>query len=158
MKLSIIFCFAIAIVNLAACHKMDPDEQRKLEEKLASALASAASSASVTAGSAPAAKAAFVQKGIAPGKVAVGYMELLSDPAQCAVVTDTAANKAKFEKDADKLAKMMKGKIVASCPTENVVGTCNAGFGMLGNYYGPKWTAETAKKDCLSSPHQKWVD
>lgn len=31
-------------------------------------------------------------------------------------------------------------------------------MGMLANYSGPKWTAETAKKGCLSHPYQKWVE
>ena len=99
----------------------------------------------------------YVQKGIAPGKVAVGFIELLADPAQCAVVTDDPAGKDKFQKNGENLAKMLKGKIVPACPTENVMGTCDAGFGLLGNYYGPKWTAETAKKDCAAAK-QKWVD
>jgi hypothetical protein len=29
---------------------------------------------------------------------------------------------------------------------------------MLVNYSGPKWTADTAKKDCASHPMTKWVD
>ena len=105
-----------------------------------------------------AAKPAFVQKGIKPGKVVVGYMQDIKDATQCAAVTDDPAKQAAFTKDADKLAAMMKGKIVPACPTDNVVGTCNVGMGMLANYSGPKWTAETAKKDCLAHPHQTWVE
>jgi len=123
----------------------------------AATTAAAAPSAAAPAPSATAAAPAFTQKGIKPGKVVVGYMQDLKDESQCAVVTDAPANQAKFAKDGDKLAAMMKGKIVPSCPTTNVVGTCDAGFGMLANYSGPKWTADTAKKDCLAH-HQKWVD
>lgn len=101
---------------------------------------------------------AFVQKGIPAGKVVVGYLQDKTDAAQCAVVVDDPAKKDAFKKDADKLAEMMKAKVVPSCPTNAVVGTCNAGLGMLVNYSSPKWTAESAKKDCASKPHQKWVD
>jgi hypothetical protein len=105
-----------------------------------------------------AAKPAYVQKGIPAGKVVVGYLVDNSDPAQCAVVVDAPAKKDAFKKDADKLAELMKAKVVTSCPTDNVVGTCNAGLGMLVNYSGPKWTTESAKKDCTGKPHQKWVE
>jgi hypothetical protein len=104
------------------------------------------------------AKAAFVQKGIAPGKVVVGYLQDSTDPNQCAAVIDLASKKDDFTKNGDQFAQMMKSKVVAACPTDDVVGTCNAGMGLLVNYSGPKWTADTAKKDCLAHPHQKWVD
>ena len=104
------------------------------------------------------AAAAFVQKGVQPGKVIVGYIQDATDPNQCAAVTDAPAKKDEFTKNADKFAEMVKGKIVTSCPTDNVVGTCNAGFGMLVNYSGPKWTKETAQKDCVSHPHQTWIE
>jgi hypothetical protein len=52
---------------------------------------------------------------------------------------------------------MMKAKIVPSCATDNVVGTCRAGLGMLVNYSGPQWTKETAQKDCVGHPHASWV-
>jgi hypothetical protein len=54
----------------------------------------------------------------------------------------------KRAKDGDKLAAMFKGKVAPSCPTDRVVGTCDAHSGVLLNYYGPKWTADTAKPDC----------
>ena len=109
-------------------------------------------------GSAGSGKAAYVQKGIKPGKVVVGYLQDNADPAQCSVVTDAPAKKDDFTKNADQFAKMVKGKVVASCPTDNVVGTCSAGFGMLVNYSGPKWTTESAKKDCIGHPHATWVE
>jgi hypothetical protein len=120
--------------------------------------ASAAAPSTAAATAAPAAKAAFVQKGLKPGKVVVGYLQDNADPNQCAVVADDPANKEKFTKDGDKLAAMMKSKVVSTCPTDNVVGTCNAGFGVLVNYSGPKWTAETAKKDCASHKGATWVE
>jgi hypothetical protein len=103
-------------------------------------------------------KPAFVQKGIPAGKVVVGYIQDATDPNQCSAVTDVPAKKDAFAKDADKLAQMVKGKVVPSCPTDSVVGTCNAGFGMLVNYSGPKWTADTAKKDCTGHAHATWVE
>jgi hypothetical protein len=104
------------------------------------------------------AKAAFVQKGIQPGKVVVGYMVDAADASQCSALTDDPAKKDEFAKNGPELAKMMKGTIVPSCPTDNVVGTCNAGFGILVNYSGPKWTKESGQKDCVSHPHATWID
>ena len=112
-----------------------------------------------TAGAAAAPpKEAFVQKGIQPGKVAVGYLLDAADPSQCSVATDAPAKKDEFTKNAEKLAQMMKAKVVASCPTDNVVGTCSAGFGMLVNYSGPKWNKDSAKKDCTGHAHGTWVE
>ena len=141
-------------VAQVACSKADPT---------ATTTANAATVANGTTAAAPAApaapaKPAFVQKGIKPGKVVVGYMLDGADPAQCAVVTDDPAKKETFTKNADKLAAMMKAKVVTSCPTDNVVGTCDVGLGMIANYSGPKWTAETAKKDCISKPRQAWLE
>jgi len=114
---------------------------------------------STAAAAAPARpKAAFVQKGVQPSKIVVGYMASTQDESLCAVVTDDPAKKEAFTKHAGDLANMFKAKVVASCPTENVVGTCNVGFGLLWNYSGPKWTAESAKKDCSSKPHNTWVE
>jgi hypothetical protein len=104
------------------------------------------------------AKAAFVQKGIKPGQVIVGYLQDAKDPAQCAVVTDDPAKKDEFTKHGADIAKMMKATVATSCPTDSVVGTCNAGFGMLINYSGPKWTKETAQKECVGQPHATWVE
>lgn len=115
-------------------------------------------STSAKGGTADAPKTAFVQKGVQPGKVIVGYIQDATDPNQCAAVTDAPAKKDEFSKNAEKFAEMVKGKIVTSCPTDSVVGTCNAGFGMLVNYSGPKWTKETAQKDCVSHPHQTWIE
>lgn len=103
-------------------------------------------------------KAAFVQKGIQPGKVVVGYMQDAADSSQCSALTDDPAKKEEFAKNAGELAKMMKGTIVPSCPTDSVVGTCNAGFGILVNYSGPKWTKESAQKHCVAQPHATWLD
>jgi hypothetical protein len=129
-----------------ACSKADPGA------------ATGSASGAAKPGDAPKTASAFVQKGIQPGKVVVGYIQDSTDPNQCAAVTDAPAKKDEFVKNADKFAEMVKGKVVPSCPTDSVVGTCNAGFGMLVNYSGPKWTKETAQKDCTSHAHQTWID
>jgi hypothetical protein len=158
MKLisSFAFLVGLSVLSVACSKKADP------EATVTSTAAAVASSGAAAAAAAPAAsaapKAAFVQKGVKPGKVVVGYMEDGADATQCAAVTDDPAKKDTYTKNADKLAAMMKAKVVAACPTENVVGTCNIGMGMLVNYSGPKWTAETAKKNCTSKPHQTWVE
>jgi hypothetical protein len=149
-------CLLGLSVVAIACSKADPSSSATSNAATVASGATPATPAAVTP-AAPA-KPAFVQKGIKPGKVAVGYMVDLSDDAQCAVIADAPEKKEKFTKDADKLAAMMKGKIVAACPTENVVGTCDIGMGMIVNYSGPKYTTESAKKNCTSKPHQTWVD
>jgi len=150
-----------SVASVACSKKADPGSTvTSTGAAVASGTAAASTEApkAAAATATAAAKPAFVQKGVKPGKVVVGYVQDNTDANQCAAVTDDPAKKETFTKNADKLAAMMKGKIVPECPTENVVGTCNAGMGMLVNYSGPKWTAETAKKDCLAHPHQTWVE
>jgi hypothetical protein len=160
MKLvsSLVLVLGLSLAALA-CSKADPGSTTSTNATVTSTVATPSAEppkAAPVVSAAP--KPAFVQKGVKPGKVVVGYMQDLKDETQCAAVTDDPAKQAAFAKDADKLAAMMKGKIVPACPTDSVVGTCNAGMGMLVNYSGPKWTAETAKKDCLAHPHQTWVE
>ncbi len=124
----------------------------------ASARTAGAEAPKTAAAAAAPPKAAFVQKGIQPGKVIVGYVQDAADASQCSAVTDDPAKKEDFTKNAAELAKMMKGTVVPSCPTDNVVGTCNAGFGMLINYSGPKYTKESAQKACVAQPHATWID
>jgi len=147
-------------LSIVGCSK--PDSGATSTSGSASAAASPSAAAATTApapSAAPApAKPVFAQRGIKAGSVVVGYIQDSTDPNQCAAVTDAPSKKDAFTKDGDKLAAMVKGKVVPSCPTDSVVGTCNAGFGLLVNYSGPKWTEDTAKKDCASHPHQKWVD
>jgi hypothetical protein len=148
---------AIAVgVSIAACGKPDSGGSPAPTTNAAGTTPTAAAVTGTPAG-APA-KGAFVQKGIKPGNVIVGYIQDPADPSGCVVATDVPAKKDQFTKDGDKIAAMVKGKVVPSCPTDNVVGTCSLGFGMLGNYFGPKWTAESAKKDCLKQSGQKWVE
>jgi hypothetical protein len=151
MKTITLLSFLLLAAAPLACSKPD------------SAPPSGATSAKAAAAEAPKpaaapAKAAFVQKGIQPGKVVVGYLQDAADASQCTAVTDEPAKKDDFTKNAEQVAKMMKATVVTSCPTDNVVGTCNAGFGMLINYSGPKWTKETAQKECSSQPHATWIE
>ncbi len=48
---------------------------------------------------------------------------------------------------------MVKGEITTTCPTANIVGACRA-FGIVEQYYGPKYTADSAKKECKGT----WAD
>ena len=105
----------------------------------------------------------FVQKGVAPDKVIVGYVQDISDPSMCSAVSDAPEGKEVFERAGDHYAKLVHAKVVPSCPTDNVVGTCDNGVGLLTNYSGPKWTAETAKKHCNRTggrkfENRKWLD
>jgi len=153
---------AVGLLSVLACNK---PESGGSTASSATGAASPTPSSPATAAAAPATtapaaapKPAFVQKGVPAGKVVVGFIQDGKDPTQCAAVVDVPAKKDDFTKNADKVAQMMKGKVVDACPTDSVVGTCNAGMGMLVNYSGPKWTADTAKKDCVSHPYQKWVE
>jgi hypothetical protein len=149
---------AIAVgLSIAACSK--PESGAPPASTAATTTTTAATGGKPAAPAATTAPAgAFAQKGIKPGNVIVGYIQDPADPSGCVVVTDAPAKKDQFAKDGDKIAGMMKGKVVPACPTDSVVGTCNQGFGMLMNYFGPKWTADTAKKDCLKHTGQKWVE
>lgn len=148
---------AVGLLSMLACNKPDSSAASTGVGNHAPSAPTPSTPAPPATSAAPA-KPPFVQKGVAAGKVVVGYIQDGKDPNLCAAVVDAPAKKDDFAKNADKVAEMMKGKVVAACPTDSVVGTCNAGMGMLVNYSGPKWTAETAKKDCLSHPYQKWVE
>jgi hypothetical protein len=139
---------------LLACSK--PDTAAPASSTSAKATGAEAPKAAAAAPAPP--RAAFVQKGIQPGKIVVGYMQDAADASLCSALTDEPAKKEEFLKNADQLAKMMKGTIVPSCPTDSVVGTCNVGFGILTNYAGPKWTKESAQKHCVAQPHATWVE
>ena len=147
---------AVGLLSMLACNK--PDSGASSRGATNPMPSPAATTAAPPATAAAPAKPAFVQKGVPAGKIVVGYIQDGTDPSQCAAVVDVPAKKDDFTKNAEKVAQMMKGKVIAACPTDDVVGTCNAGMGMLVNYSGPKWTAETAKKDCLGHPYQKWVE
>jgi hypothetical protein len=100
----------------------------------------------------------FVQKGVPEGKVVVGYVQDNADPMKCSAVVDLPAGKEVFARAGDDYAKIVKGKVVPSCPTDNVVGECDNGMGLVTNYSGPKWTVEGAKKNCLRKPAHKWLE
>jgi hypothetical protein len=105
----------------------------------------------------PAKETARAQVGVEKGEVIVGYLQDSKDEAQCAALPAKESEKAKFDqKGLEEMAKMMKARVVAKCPDTAVVGTCKS-MGMLVNYSGPKYTAESAKKDCTTN-HGKWLE
>jgi hypothetical protein len=114
-----------------------------------------------TTGAAPAAtpvkEAARAQVGVEKGEVIVGYLQDLKDEGQCAALPAKESEKAKFDqKGLEEMAKMMKAKVVDKCPDTGVQGTCKS-MGMLVNYTAPKYTVESAKKDCTAN-HGKWLE
>lgn len=115
------------------------------------AAATAAATATATAAAAPAAGA---YKGLKEGNAVVGYVKDPSDEAQCGVITVKPEEKDKVTQDElKKIATMIKGELTSTCPTDNIVGGCRA-FGISIQYYGPKYTKDTAKKDCKGT----WAD
>ncbi|EYF05068.1 hypothetical protein [Chondromyces apiculatus] len=139
MKKMLVTC---AMVFLAACSKEAGTEGTQDSAK---------------PGSTTAAKPAAAQKGLEPGEVVVGYLQVPDDEAQCALLPVPEAEKAKFDSaKINELAGVLKAKVVTSCPTDNIVGTCKA-MGMLVNYQGPKYTKETAQADCAKGMG-KWLD
>lgn len=111
----------------------------------------AAAAASATA--AAAAPAAASYKGILEGRKVIAFVKDPKDEAQCGVVTAKPEEKELTQDELKKVAEMIKGEIASTCPTENIVGACRA-FGIAVQYYGPKYTADSAKKDCKGT----WAD
>lgn len=83
----------------------------------------------------------------------------------CLTVTLSPEKLAAFNKDrkagiAD-FAKQLKApkatKFMDACPTDQVVGTCLNGFGMLVSYYPPQYTTDSAKKNCTGKQGGSWV-
>jgi hypothetical protein len=152
--------FAFAALALVACGK---EEAAPTAAAGSSAKAAAPAGSTMPAAAAPKAEAkpeakpAAAQKGLEAGQVVVGYLKDPKDEGQCAALAAPEAEKAKY--DAAKLgevAKMLKSEVVASCPTDGVVGVCSA-MGMLVNYTGPKYTKESAQADCTKT-HGKWIE
>lgn len=148
---------SFTLLFAAGCNKSEPAPSAEASSHPASTSAPASTTAPATAP----AKSSFVQKGLKPGDVAVGYLKPTEakDEGECVVVGDKAEKKDDFKKHSAEVAKMLKATVVDSCPTENVVGTCTA-MGMANNYYGPKWTKDTAKADCEKENKgmAKWFD
>ena len=124
----------------------------------AAAVASAAPSAAPSASAASDDDDAVDdQEGLEKGEVVVGYIQDLKDEGQCAALPAPSAEKSKYDsKKLEEMATAMHSKVVKSCPDENVVGTCRM-MGMLVNYTGPKYTADSAKKHCKTNKG-KWFD
>ena len=145
----------LSIVSIA-CSKADPSATvTSNAATVAGAAATTATPAAATA--ATPAKPAFVQKGIKPGKIVVGYMLDSADPSQCAVVTDDPAKKETFTKNADKLAAMMKGKIVA-IPDRERRRHVQRRLRHARQLLRPEVDGQVRQEDCTSKPHQTWVE
>jgi hypothetical protein len=145
---------AFTVLAMIGCGK---EEAPSAPAATGSSAAAAAKPAPKPAAEAPKPAAAAAQKGLEAGQVIVGYLKDGKDDAQCAALMAPEAEKTKF--DAAKLAelaKMLKGTVVASCPSDNVVGTCKS-MGMLVGYSGPKHTKESAQKDCTQN-RGKWIE
>jgi hypothetical protein len=149
---------AFVVLAMIGCGKDEAPAKPAAGSSAAPAATTAAPPATTPAAAAtPAPAAPAAQKGLEAGQVIVGYLKDKSDEAQCAALPVPEAEKSQY--DAAKIgevAKMMKSDVVASCPTDNVVGTCKA-MGMLVNYSGPKYTKETAQKDCGEN-RGKWIE
>lgn len=168
MKTAIALILGAALVTVACDKKDQPATTASTAAAKTTTSATPAPTPSAAAAPAPSASAAEKadekkaddddeQEGLEKGEVIVGYIQDSKDEGQCAALAAKESEKAKFDKaKVEEVAKMMKGKVVDKCPTENVQGTCRA-MGMLVNYIGPKYTPETAKKDCTKN-HGKWFD
>jgi hypothetical protein len=128
--------------------------------KSAAPAAPAPSAAEAPASAAPSAAATEEkeeQEGLEKGEVVVGYIQDLKDEGQCAALPAKESEKAKYDqKKLEEVAKMMHAKVVPSCPSIGVQGTCRM-MGMLVNYVAPKYTIESAKKHCTQN-RGKWID
>ncbi|MBK7584764.1 MAG: hypothetical protein IPI67_31820 [Myxococcales bacterium] len=152
------------LLVLAGCDKKDaaPTAATATAKPEAPAAASAPAAAAPSAAPSAApekaeAEAPDDQEGLEKGEVIVGYLQDLKDEGQCAVLPAPEAEKGKYdEKKLEEVAKMMKAKVVKSCPTEGVQGTCRS-MGMLINYTAPKYTPDSAQKECKKN-RGKWFD
>lgn len=96
-------------------------------------------------------------KGI-EGKEIVGYLKDPKDEGVCVVLTAKSKEEAATltkEKMAE-IATMMKAELTDKCSTDGIIGSCFS-MGMLQNYYGPKYTKDTAKAGC-EKDHGKWYE
>jgi hypothetical protein len=152
----------VVLMMLVGCDKKDaaPAAASSTAAPAASA-APAVASAAAAPSAAPSAEAEaeeeYDQEGLEEGEVIVGYLQDLKDEGQCAVLPAKEAEKSKYDaKKLEEVAKMMKAKVVAKCPTQLVQGTCKT-MGMLVNYTGPHHTPESAQKHCKQN-RGKWFD
>jgi len=124
-------------------------------QKPAATATAATTAAAVTAtATAAAAPTAGAYRGLKDGNVIAGYISDPKDPDVCAVVGATEAEKATLdEAKLKQLATMIKGEVAKSCPTANIVGGCRE-LGIATQFYGPKYTKDTAKKACKGT----WAD
>jgi hypothetical protein len=99
----------------------------------------------------------YEQKGLKPGETVFASIRAANDPDRCIALAASPDQRATIIHNAPNLARLTNGSLVDACPTDKVVGTCNARFGMLVNYSSPRWSAATAKHDCLADPIRRWI-
>jgi len=105
---------------------------------------------------APKTDGASAQKGL-EGKEIVGYLKDPKDDGVCVALTAKKEEVATMTKEKiAEVAKFMKGEVTDKCSADGIVGTCSA-LGMLQNYYGPKYTKDTAKAAC-DKDRGKWFE
>jgi hypothetical protein len=116
----------VVLMMLVGCDKKDaaPAAASSTAAPAASA-APAVASAAAAPSAAPSAEAEaeeeYDQEGLEEGEVIVGYLQDLKDEGQCAVLPAKEAEKSKYDaKKLEEVAKMMKAKVVAKCPTQLV--------------------------------------
>jgi hypothetical protein len=92
------------------------------------------------------------------GKPVVGYLKDPKDEGVCVILTakDKAEADSMTKDKVAEVAKMMKAEVTDTCKTDGIVGACFA-MGMLQNYYGPKYTKESAKAAC-DKDRGKWSE
>ncbi len=139
------------VVVLAACSKETPAASTSAPADSGKTMpptkpiVTTTAAAAATTAAAAANTAAY--HGLKPDHTIAGYLRDPKDSGSCAVLMAKPGDKPMTPDDLKKVAEMMKGEVVASCPTDNIVGACS-GMGMAEQYYGPKYTKESAKLAC----------
>lgn len=159
MKVTVL---ALLALSMMACSKEEAPSAAAPKGSTAAAAAKPeakpeAKPAEAKPAEAPKADGAGAQKGL-EGREVVGYLKDPKDDGVCVVLTakskEEAASMTK-EKVAE-VAKFMKGEVTDTCKTDGVVAACFA-MGMVQNYYGPKYTKDTAKAAC-DKDHGKFYE
>ncbi len=155
MKIAVL---AVLALGMMACSKEEAPSAPAAGQNAAAKPEAKADSKPAEAKPAEAPKAAGGGfKGI-DGKEIVGYLKDPKDDGVCIVLTAKSKEEAATltKEKVEELAKMMKAEVTDKCSTDGVVGSCFT-MGMLGNYYGPKYTKDTAKAAC-DKDHGKWFE
>jgi len=156
MRITVLAALALAMMACSKEEAPSAGAAAKPEAK-AEAKPEAKGETKPAAAEAPKANGASAQKGL-EGKEIVGYLKDPKDEGVCVILTaKDKAEAATMTKDkVAEVAKMMQGEVTDTCKTDGVVGACFA-MGMLQNYYGPKYTKDSAKAAC-DKDHGKYFE